>query len=362
MGDFIGFKFGGKHISDFGIIRVSGGDRYEEELQPEIKDITAEVAGIDGNYYFGSNYGPRKFSLELAFDSLTEENFRALRKLFSTKQQKELIFDERPYKKYIAKLESPIELSYVCFEQPKKIVGAERDGVRVALRTTNSGVVEQATAGYGVVENTTPEPIIVREKVTPYEIVEGQHERIYKGEGKITFVCYFPFAKSAYKQLPVDEEESDWAISSGILSATDYANFDKYTNGVINIYNAGDVETGFRMYLPSAVVANNVTLAYKSTNLEQNPTASLVLNAMTLKTGDVGVLIDTINQLIMGISSFNIDQSGNAIYVTSGNIYNEYVNSGYFFHLEPNSRYDGATITITGGAQGIEIFYDYLYF
>ena len=353
MGDFIGFKFGGKHISEFAIIRVSGGDRSEEELQPEIKDITAEVAGIDGNYYFGSNYGPRKFSLELAFDSLTEENFRALRKLFSTKQQKELIFDERPYKKYIAKLESPIELSYVCFDQPKKIVGAERDGIRVVERTP---IVEEID-GEEVVTGYT----IEREQVTPYQYSDTT-ERIYKGEGKITFICYFPFAKSAYKQLPANEEESDWAISSGILSATDYASFDTYTNGVINIYNAGDVETGFRMYLPSAVVANNVTLAYKSTSLEQNPTASLVLNAMTLKTGDVGVLVDTINQLIMGISSFNIDQSGNAVYVTSGNIYNEYVNSGYFFHLEPNGRYDGATITITGGAQGIEIFYDYLYF
>ena len=126
MGDFIGFTFGGVHTSSLGITRVSGGDRYDESLHPEINDTTAEVPGMDGNYYFGSNYGPGKIDLELAFDSLTEAQFRKLRQVFGVKTQKELIFDERPYKKYIAKIESPIELSYVCFDEPKKSIGAER--------------------------------------------------------------------------------------------------------------------------------------------------------------------------------------------------------------------------------------------
>lgn len=40
MADFTGFKFGNIHSSDLGIIRVSGGDRYDEALHPEIKDRT----------------------------------------------------------------------------------------------------------------------------------------------------------------------------------------------------------------------------------------------------------------------------------------------------------------------------------
>ena len=118
MGDFLGFEFGGVHSSELGITRVSGGDRYEEQLHPEIKDRTAEVPGVNGEYYFGSDYGTRTFDLEIAFDSLTEYQFKRLRKIFGTKDIKKLVFDERPYKYYMVKLESPIQLSYVCFEEP----------------------------------------------------------------------------------------------------------------------------------------------------------------------------------------------------------------------------------------------------
>ena len=127
MGDFLGFTFGEYTSSGLGITRVSGGDRYEEELQPEIKDRTAEVPGLNGEYYFGSDYGPRTFDLELAFDSLTETQFRKLRAVFGTKDIKRLIFDERPYKYYMVKLASPIELSYVCFDEPKRIVVGKSD-------------------------------------------------------------------------------------------------------------------------------------------------------------------------------------------------------------------------------------------
>ena len=104
MGDFLGFTFGGVHSSDLGITRVSGGDRYDEELHPEIKDRTAEVAGLDGDYYFVTNYGVKKFTIDIAFDSLTEVQFRNLRRAFNTKTPQDLIFDERPYKKYTAKI------------------------------------------------------------------------------------------------------------------------------------------------------------------------------------------------------------------------------------------------------------------
>ena len=91
MEDFTGFTFGGVHSSDLGIIRVSGGDRYDEQLHPEIKDRTAEVPGLNGDYYFGSDFGPRSFDIEIAFDSLTEEQFRKLRRVFGTKDIKQFL-------------------------------------------------------------------------------------------------------------------------------------------------------------------------------------------------------------------------------------------------------------------------------
>ena len=130
MGDFLGFEFDGIRSEDLGITRVSGGDRFDEQLQPEVKDITAEVPGMDGEYYFGSTFGTRTFDIEIAYDSLTEEQFRRLRRVFGTRDIKKLVFDERPYKYYMVKIESPIELSYVCFDEQRKHIGPARDGVR----------------------------------------------------------------------------------------------------------------------------------------------------------------------------------------------------------------------------------------
>ena len=357
MGDFTGFTFGNWRSSDWEqnleVLRVSGGDRYDEELHPEIKDITAEVPGVNGEYYFGSNYGPKKFDIEIAFDSLTEAQFRELRRVFGTTKVKELIFDERPYKKYMAKLESPIELSYICFDEPiKRVSTTPEPGLRV-IRGEET-IIDEETQEETIV------PTWEHESIYPYVIEEGT-QRIYKGEGKIAFVCYFPFAKSVYKVLP--EGSADWAISSGILSAEEYQNFDIYDSetGTINIYNPGDIETGFRLYLPAAIAQTGVTLNYKPDG--ENVAASLVINPITLKTNidnltDMGVVIDTTNEIIAGVSQFTID----SIITTSGNIYNEYVDAGYFFHLEPSLLNDGAILEIEGGAQGVEIFYDYLYF
>lgn len=362
MGDFTGFTFGNVHSSDLGIYRVSGGDRYEEGLHPEIKDKTVEVPGLNGEYYFGSDYGTRTIDLEFAFDSVTEEQLRQIKRVFGTKQNKDLIFDETPYKKYIAKLASPVELSYVCFDEPKrKIVGTDendkRYGVRVVKRTPITETVineetqeeEQVEVGYE----------IERQRIYPYELEEGT-QRIYKGEGKISFICYFPFAKSVFKVLPEGSEE--WAISSGILSHDEYANIDSYNDGVINIYNAGDIETGFRLYIPASIVSNGITLKYKPDGI--NEVASLAIDPITeiktnkYKTSDIGILIDTTNEIIAGVYQI----TGDSIITTSGNIYNEYISAGYFFHFEPNSKNDNAILEIEGGAQGIKIFYDYLYF
>lgn len=358
MGDFLGFTFGGYHSSDLGITRVSGGDRYNEQLHPEIKDRTAEVPGLNGEYYFGSNFGSRQFDIEIAYDSLTEEQFKNLRRVFGTRDIKELIFDERPYKKYLAKLESPIELSYVCFDEPgytwQKIpTGIDEETGELNYMQGVSGDYE-------------------------YKAYNDTTRRVYKGEGKISFICYFPFAKSVYKQLPLADIESDWAISSGILSAQAYASVDKYT--ILNppaegeeqqepvlhgftLYNPGDIETGFRMYIPADLLSTATIITYIEV-LDQR-SATLYLKAAEIKDGDVGILIDTNNNLIVGVSSAPVGPhpiTGEYTYTTSGNIYNEIIQAGYFFKIQLTRLNTTDKIQIEGGGEGIQIFYDYLYF
>lgn len=363
MGDFTGFTFGNWHSTDLEtglvtILRVSGGDRYDEELFPEMKDRTVDIAGVNGEYYFGSDYGTRKIEIEIAYDSLTEVQFRKLRQIFGTKDIKSLIFDERPYKKYMAKVESPIELSYVCFDEPIKTVGEEQDGIRYirTTQTVSGAEVDTAIVGTSTVGSTSGTiEVVEKEKITPFVIDRSKTQRIYKGEGKIAFICYFPFARSVYKSLTAEEEESDWAISSGILSETDYEEFDVYdvNSKTINIYNAGDVPTGFYLYIPATAAGSEVTLHYRY-GIDTIASLKIALPS-ALKTGDVGVLIDTNNELIVGVTD-------SETYTTSSNLYNKYVMSGYFFKLEPCTINDNVTLYIDNGVEGIEIFYDYLYF
>ena len=431
-GDFTGFQFGSTHTEDLGIMRVSGGDRYEEQLHPEIKDITAEVPGMDGEYYFGSTFGTRTFDIEIAYDSLTEEQFRKLRQVFGTKDIKKLIFDERPYKYYMVKIESPIELSYICFDEPKKIKDTKRNGVRRDREKDQEAVIATAveefhateevntytlenipinevsispeTVEYSVEDNVYTFDVLEETDITityeyeqsPFipaweEVIPWTYEykedgipitqRIYKGEGKITFKAYFPFAKSVYKVIPSTEEESDWAVSSGILKAAQYNGIDTYDNGVIRVYNAGDVNTGFRLYCPG--ISNELQITY---TISGETIATLVIDAFTVETGDNGFIIDTNTGLITGVVNstikiaqineqtgevekvidqdqpIHIDYYGNVFYTTSGHLYNKYVKRGSFFKLQPSIDSSEATITISGVDGTPQIFYDYLYF
>ena len=148
QGDYMGFSFGAKHSSELGIVRVSNGSRFDENLLPTMQDKTVQVPGGDGTYYFGSYYTQRQFSISFAFDDLTESEVAQIRKHFGGKDIRDLIFDERPYKVYRAKVTGNATLKYLAFD-------------------------------------------------------EGSTHRLYKGEGTIQFTCYDPFAR-CYSTNPVD--------------------------------------------------------------------------------------------------------------------------------------------------------------
>lgn len=137
--DYVDFRFGNLRTKDLNLLVVSSSDRYEKNLLPDPTDYTADVPGGDGTYYFGSLFKDREFSCNIAFDSITEENFRTISQIFSTDKLQDLVFDELPYKTYRAKLKNKPEFKYICFK--------DDDG-----------------------------------------------NRVYKGEGQLTFICYYPYA------------------------------------------------------------------------------------------------------------------------------------------------------------------------
>ena len=46
--EFIDFEFDGKHVSEFGLVVVSDGDRLSMDLSAPFTDETSEVNGVDG--------------------------------------------------------------------------------------------------------------------------------------------------------------------------------------------------------------------------------------------------------------------------------------------------------------------------
>ena len=148
---FIGFEFNGVHSSQLNIKRVSSGDRYNLNIVPQQEVITNSLSG-NGVEVARVDLLGKEFNIDIAFDNMNEENFQKMTSIFSTEKLGELIFDETPYKKYKVSINSPPQIKWICFEE--------------------------------------------------------KGERIYKGEGALTFVSYQPYAEmvSSYVEDYIDVE------------------------------------------------------------------------------------------------------------------------------------------------------------
>lgn len=336
QGDYIGFSFGGVHSSELGIVRISDGSRFEESLLPNFQDKTATVSGKDGIYYFGSDNQQKEVTLSFAFDHLTEEQLRRLKQVFSTKKPQRFISDEKPYKYYMVKVAQSAIIQHLCFD-----------------------------------------------------LDEGT--RIYKGEGTLNLVAYYPYARSVHKFLnefnegnnsdfiiypdtitaenqdknyngiydlmvegnkPFSNEQgllyynkSEWSASTGMMNEQgnlDIAQLDAINNIVrIPVYNAGDLEADFKLFIKSnSQTENQINLPkIKAIRLVQN---GLILNQLTFKQfpplklakNDYGLCIDTAAHLIKGVDQQN---------KLTTNLYNNKIQSGHFFKIPPQTLTSQAT-------------------
>ena len=184
QGPFLGFTYNGRHSSELGIVRINTGNRAEMPLSPSFKDSTAEVPGGKGLYYFNTQIQQRQFTINFAYDDLTEEDVRELREWLNPLEQGELIFDEEPYKAYTVKPNTQPKLSYLVF---------------------NKEITTETFKLY--------EPSTVRSS-----------GRLYKGEGAIGLTAYYPYAKAPSKKLsyynPNTKEggfgsQDEWKIAAG---------------------------------------------------------------------------------------------------------------------------------------------------
>ena len=260
--DLTGFKFGDYHSSQFGLIRVSNGSRYNEYLLPTLKNTTTDVPGMEGMLYFGTQKTTRSFQVDMAFDSLTEEDIRDIREWLTGAHS--LIFDERPYIQYMCILNSAPQLKYLTFEE--------------------------------------------------------NGERIYKGELSVNFVSYLPYGYSIDGKKFIDdfldENFEEWSNASHLAYKNFYEGetlrtYDKFEGNNVYVYNGGDVEADYVLtcYFTEGATAkismNDVSYEFSlraksanSTHLELSVNSKL----QYARCRDVNIA----NGVITGISDYEI--------------------------------------------------------
>lgn len=201
--DFVGFEFNGHHSTEFNLKRVSDGSRYQDSLIPTFSDYTADIPGGEGTFYWGTDFKSKPISLNVAFDNITEKNLREIRNWLAVKEPAKLRFDESPYKYYTCKIDGEPQFNYICF--------------------TENG------------------------------------QRVYKGEGTINFIAYYPYARSYSRDIndfSKCNNKSEWEISSGIkdkpdgsIEMIDNDSSDGFTSGRIKVANYGDFSTDWNIKL-----------------------------------------------------------------------------------------------------------------
>lgn len=203
MRDYIGFTFGQYHSSELGLYRVSDGNRFRREVSGGTQDTVLRIEGSDVSYFVEARLEPRTISLNIAYDSLSEEQVSLIGKVFDGRTVHPLILDELPFKAYYARVHRAIELSYI-----------------------------------------------------PFGTMYG--ERIYKGEGSIEFMLYDPLAVSTGKYLAdyptrYFPNRDEWAVASRMKM--DKGDYDGTGENIL-MYNAGDISTDLEIYFSLSEILN----------------------------------------------------------------------------------------------------------
>lgn len=319
--DYVGFTYAGVHSSQFGIKSVTNGDRYQRYLSPEFQDLTQSTIGRDGTLYFGNNKNKNTFTFNIAFDDMTEEDYRGLRRWLNSGIS-EFILDETPYIKYYAKPGAPVQISFLVF-------------------------------------------------------LDDYGERVYKGEFQVGFVCYDSFGYSVHKWLEdysmtgfgtgnaleldkISSSVKEWATSSRLLPAQTYHDitYDVYDKDgdCFYLYNPGDLACDFTLEFranQSSLVLNLFEWDKDSGAPSTQTSYSQTLTDIPTDSGKV--VIDTYKRLIY---IEHIDGSKEPI--------NDCWTAGNFFQIPTNQdlgQYSVLQVSFIGGTKGddVKITYDYKY-
>ena len=120
-GGYMGFTFDGRHSSEFGLLVVSDGSRYHQNLSSQFSDSVVQVPGRNGGYYFGTQLGMKDFQINCVYDNMSTHTMHEIQRWLYPNKVGWLIFDETPYKKYLVKLSDVPSFDFIPFDKQENI-------------------------------------------------------------------------------------------------------------------------------------------------------------------------------------------------------------------------------------------------
>ena len=310
------------HSSDLGLVRTSNSNRYSENLIPNIQDKTSQIPGRDGVAYFSTNFTQRPHSIQVSFDAMKESQMRELRQWMAYKGIMELIYDETPYKLYYVKVNGTPQLKFISFDVDATYTPGE-DG-----EDGTPGMYLQGTVKSG--------------------------GRVHRGEGTLSFVSYYPYAKSRYKYSNQYTNKNIPEWNSNGTEDGKYCNFeewkdsvnlrnegevDVFTNGKANLFNPGDIESPVRITISRLLNS----IPWEEFELKINGQIRLKISPKSFENGWT-LKIDSYTKLITD---------------ENGNIYNSYITEGDFFSIPLGESLLECTLPLDGFKYSVD--YDYWY-
>ena len=338
-GSFIGFTFGNRHSSKLGIFRTSQSNRYTIDLTPQTFDTVTDLKTADGSYFWSSKYTKREIPISFAFYGLTEEQIQQLKRVFNDKKIHPLILDEEPYKVWSAKLTGTAICKHICFEQNGQrfycgegtfqfvafypfarsryqyIEDYTIENIRewidrnsLLVSEFEEGIIYPAILSYAFDENENAGSIAMIEAGFE-EWLEETELLIESDLNMINVNSCIEFFVDNGPYHNFDE----WRAASQIPSNTRYGN---YLVGQYLLYNAGDVDMPFKLYLPISGLTFPLNIKCGDKKIQIKRFAPCV--------GDVYLLYDGFTHTLRGC-----DEN----YKITKNLYNKHIISGDFFEL-----------------------------
>jgi hypothetical protein len=204
---YLGFTFDGRHSSEFGLLVVSDGSRYHQNLSSDFSDNIQTVPGRNGGYFFGTQLGMKNFDINCAFDNMTTHMKNEVQMWLYPDKVGWLVFDENPYKKYLVKISTVPVFNFLPFNNLKNIhsYNLQEEVLKGEVNITFFSFEE-----YGYENEEYLLPIIDKNEIIPQHAIDsGLIPKDYQHSG-----IFLPNEK--VNAIPKDTEFSLYNAGNGI--------------------------------------------------------------------------------------------------------------------------------------------------